>query len=372
MFNKSEYDRYVLIGDLDGHKEYYARRDRNREIDVHTTDINAAKVWNDYRDAMMAKSDITQRAAREMVPPHIKYTVKKLRSDNPTSGNAKMNKFEFIRANGTRIKANRFMEGPTLRPGMAWRDESPLGSDDHSWREVPSPHSPESDPNHPSYNNKIFGYDEKEFMARQYKTSRQKNPAYLVDVGTRGDLVPRINKLEFQAKRWFQKTYGNTYFAVKVYVNDALVYTSPVEYGYERQYETDAANALAEMGFDVPKGHMMGYWARENGIEFISNAVDVKTERELKAFAAPKKRGKNPTTVSLTPAKATRYLIVLTKVGKVAGYWTGTTWDDERRMGKRYVSEANVKKAAAKIAYITRYVNYKIGVLTVKESVPKK
>lgn len=294
------------------------------------------------------------------------------RRDNPTSGNAKMNKFEFIRANGKRIKANRFMEGPTLRPGMAWRDESPLGSDDHSWREVPSPHSPESDPNHPSYNNKIFGYDEKEFMARQYKTSRQKNPAYLVDVGTRGDLVPRINKLEFQAKRWFQKTYGNTYFAVKVYVNDALVYTSPVEYGYERQYETDAANALAEMGFDVPKGHMMGYWARENGIEFISNAVDVKTERELKAFAAPKKRGKNPTTVSLTPAKATRYLIVLTKVGKVAGYWTGTTWDDERRMGKRYVSEANVKKAAAKIAYITRYVNYKIGVLTVKESVPKK
>lgn len=28
----------------------------------------------------------------------------------------------------------------------------------------------EGDPNHPMYANKIFGYDEKSFLARQYKT----------------------------------------------------------------------------------------------------------------------------------------------------------------------------------------------------------
>lgn len=53
--------------------------------------------------------------------------------------------------------------------GMALIDKSPLGSGASDWRLEPSPHTPESDPNHPIYKNKLFGYDVKEFMAKQYR-----------------------------------------------------------------------------------------------------------------------------------------------------------------------------------------------------------
>lgn len=70
----------------------------------------------------------------------------------------------FYRLDGV-IEAERFMQAPPLKSGCVWMEGNRPGH----YTEVTSPHGPESDPNHHHYSNKIFGYDENEFLARQYK-----------------------------------------------------------------------------------------------------------------------------------------------------------------------------------------------------------
>jgi hypothetical protein len=67
----------------------------------------------------------------------------------------------FIQKDGTKIETARFMQGPTLTPGYWWSQEAPLGSWESVWREVVKPPTPRADT--------IFGYEERAFMARQYK-----------------------------------------------------------------------------------------------------------------------------------------------------------------------------------------------------------
>lgn len=57
---------------------YYARKDIKRGILVFTDTLSQAKIWNDRRDATMARTDIAQFTAREMVKPHPIFKVKKL------------------------------------------------------------------------------------------------------------------------------------------------------------------------------------------------------------------------------------------------------------------------------------------------------
>jgi hypothetical protein len=52
------------------------------------------------------------------------------------------------------------MAGPALHAGYWWNDEAPLGAGFSVWREVVRPHNTDG---------KLFGYDEQEFMAKQYK-----------------------------------------------------------------------------------------------------------------------------------------------------------------------------------------------------------
>lgn len=67
----------------------------------------------------------------------------------------------YIQKDGTEIKVARVMQGPPLTPGYWWSQEAPLGSGESVWREVVQPPTPRTDT--------IFGYDERAFMARQYK-----------------------------------------------------------------------------------------------------------------------------------------------------------------------------------------------------------
>lgn len=56
--------------------------------------------------------------------------------------------------------ADRFTDLPKLRDGYCWHDRAPLGAGFCDWHEVVAPHDASG---------KLFGYDAKAFMARQYK-----------------------------------------------------------------------------------------------------------------------------------------------------------------------------------------------------------
>jgi len=67
---------------------------------------------------------------------------------------------KFIKKCGTVVEVERFMQSPKLSDGYVWQCESTLGRGESVWREVVEPHETKGT---------LFGYDEKAFLARQYK-----------------------------------------------------------------------------------------------------------------------------------------------------------------------------------------------------------
>ena len=96
-----------------------------------------------------------------------------------------------------------------------------------------------------------------------------------------------VESVVIYARRWFQKTYGNTYFTADICVNGEKVGELPYQYGYERHYEDVAARWLEENGF-VELDHYewggtsdLNRLARENHIHLVSEATDVARKRDL-------------------------------------------------------------------------------------------
>ena len=67
-------------------------------------------------------------------------------------------KHTFIRANGVIIQCESFMQSPTLMQGYEWRNTA-----EKQW--VEQPQQPSIDVN----DTRIFGYEQQDFLLRQYK-----------------------------------------------------------------------------------------------------------------------------------------------------------------------------------------------------------
>ena len=61
-----------------------------------------------------------------------------------------------------------------------------------------------------------------------------------------------INNITIIGRRWFQKTYGNTYHSVKVYVNGKLVGKKDFTYGYDSSFLM-TAHELLQIAGTYPK-----------------------------------------------------------------------------------------------------------------------
>ena len=64
--------------------------------------------------------------------------------------------------------------------------------------------------------------------------------------------MKNIKTLEVIGKRWFQRSYGNTYHTVTVVVNGEE-FKSDIKYGYENAYLQTAADLLRANGYEVPE-----------------------------------------------------------------------------------------------------------------------
>jgi hypothetical protein len=89
-------------------------------------------------------------------------------------------------------------------------------------------------------------------------------------------IMKKINgSIEVVGKRWFQKTYGNTYHSVRVYVNNEVL-TEDFTYGYEDAYRQTAYDLLKQNGYDVPDSY--GDFIRMKNISFRVADVDRKKD----------------------------------------------------------------------------------------------
>ena len=106
-----------------------------------------------------------------------------------------------------------------------------------------------------------------------------------------------MTHVTIHGRRWFQRSYGNTYHTVTVEIDGKHVYTSPEEYGYGDQYIQTAMdwiesidgggqNALVAL---IPKrisydngGHeALWQWAERTGMTYSAIASDVSRQRDL-------------------------------------------------------------------------------------------
>ena len=99
--------------------------------------------------------------------------------------------------------------------------------------------------------------------------------------------------ISIAAKRWFQKSYGNTYHRVHVLVEYAdktrKLLDSGIHYGYDEQYIQTAIEEMIKHGVLEDTGKSMDYWpfslwCENNGVKLHTLVADVNRERELKTF----------------------------------------------------------------------------------------
>ena len=97
-----------------------------------------------------------------------------------------------------------------------------------------------------------------------------------------------MNTIIIRGRRWFSRTYGNTYNTVSVEVDGVEVATLAPEYGYGDYYLQRSADWLEKHGYLSSREHYHGgvsealpAYCRRVGISLIYYATDVKCKRDL-------------------------------------------------------------------------------------------
>lgn len=88
-------------------------------------------------------------------------------------------------------------------------------------------------------------------------------------------------RVRISARRWFQRSYGNTYHSVDVWVGDNFVGQVPFTYGYGEQYLQTAHDILVKAGYFAGDYSDFTYARMEDRDRFIIFCQDVERKRDL-------------------------------------------------------------------------------------------
>ena len=88
--------------------------------------------------------------------------------------------------------------------------------------------------------------------------------------------------LFIEAREWFDKVNGNSYFSARVWVDGEIVTVLPFQYGYGNQNEHEAQKKLIEIGYLPQEGENRGLWsiAKEMGFDYY-HAKSFTTKKEM-------------------------------------------------------------------------------------------
>lgn len=86
--------------------------------------------------------------------------------------------------------------------------------------------------------------------------------------------------LHIEGRRWFQRSYGNTYHSVKIWIDGELVHISGKCYGYGDGYLQTAIDWL-KANKHIPQDAEYGtYYLRET-LGGTNSVIDVQREKDL-------------------------------------------------------------------------------------------
>lgn len=101
---------------------------------------------------------------------------------------------------------------------------------------------------------------------------------------------PYINTIDIQAKEWFDRINGNSYFSGQVTLDygqeTEKTFYMPFQYGYGDQYLHQAWKVIQENGYvpDPKPFQLMTGYAREHNIPLRYSIQDKCKKRDVQAF----------------------------------------------------------------------------------------
>jgi len=92
--------------------------------------------------------------------------------------------------------------------------------------------------------------------------------------------------LFIEAREWTDKTYGNSYFSARIWVDGGQVAILPFQYGYGDQFLYEAQKKLLELGYLPQEGKNQGLWsiAEQNGFDFYNSKTNTKKAEMFKIY----------------------------------------------------------------------------------------
>jgi hypothetical protein len=90
-----------------------------------------------------------------------------------------------------------------------------------------------------------------------------------------------MKNITILGRRWFDKTYGNTYHSVRAIVDGEEVVSVPFHYGYGDQYQQTAYNELVKVGALQEGIASLSLYCREHDIALYTDVVDVVKKKDL-------------------------------------------------------------------------------------------
>lgn len=91
-----------------------------------------------------------------------------------------------------------------------------------------------------------------------------------------------LRSIMIVGRRWFQRSYGNTYNTAEIWVNGVYVTKTPKQYGYGDHYRTCAGEWLVAHGY-IKQENVNLTWsdAEKMGITLNAGVSDVAREKDL-------------------------------------------------------------------------------------------
>lgn len=97
-----------------------------------------------------------------------------------------------------------------------------------------------------------------------------------------------MKDITITGRRWFQKTYGNTYNTACINVDGEFITKTAIQYGYGNHYTEIAFQKLIELGLvddreTYSNGNKEALWVycERKGIKLIDQCLDVSRKKDL-------------------------------------------------------------------------------------------
>jgi hypothetical protein len=102
------------------------------------------------------------------------------------------------------------------------------------------------------------------------------------------DIRQQLKSLHIHGRRWFERTNGNTYHTVAIFVNGRSIHKTERVYGYGSQYQQSACEWLDANGYlpDIERykwGGTESLWryCDRRSIPFVDEVDDVPRRKDL-------------------------------------------------------------------------------------------